>query len=204
VISASSGDFNARADALERYLDELDRKTFSNFAVTNPLTGMKNLEVGPDPTTGEHIVRLRDDNGNVIYGNRPEGGVLGIRMPLPMYPSVPEANVFSNDATWLTTWESILFATSSGLQGAYRLGDREVVGATIEGRMLYDIGAGQVVIPESVASRVNPVNAIIQFIYQWPTNLFNTPVTLTLQCRVSLAGAFDSAAIASPMYVLGA
>lgn len=201
--SPPSGDFDSRVAEFQRYLDELDRRTYSNFAVTNPTTGVKNLEVGPDPVTGEQAVRLRDDNGNTIYGNRTGGGVLGLRMPLPMYPSVPEANFFSNDATWLTTWTAIIFATSPTLQCSYRFGDSEQGGGTIEARVLYDTGSGPIVMSGSTASAVNPLNTLQNFAFTWPSNLFNTPVTLSLQVRVAVAGAFDAAAVASPMYVVG-
>jgi hypothetical protein len=201
VISPTSDDFDARVTELERYIDELDRRTYSTLAVTNSATGVKNLEIGPDGT--EYIIRLRDDHNNIIFSNRPDIGVAGFRMPLPMYPGTPFANFFSSDATWLTTWQATLFVNSPILQCAYRFEDPEQGGGTVECRMLYDIGGGQVVIADSTSSAANPVNALKQFQLTWPSNVFDIDVSLYLQCRVSVPGAFDTFAIASPVYILG-
>lgn len=185
--------------ALERYLDELDRKTWSTFAVTNPLTGVKNLEVGPNGSG--YRVALRDSNGNVIFGNRPDVGITGFRMPMPMYPTVPNAgSLTATTSTFVTMWQCRTFVNSPQIQFQYRYGDVAPAGGTTECRVQYDTGAGPVTIAGLNASSVNPTNTTKLFAFVWPSDLSNTEVTLTLQARIA-SGA--GAAVASPVFVLG-
>jgi hypothetical protein len=183
----------------ERYLDELDRKTYSNLAVTNPQTGVKNLEIGPIP--GGYQVTLRDSNGNTIWGNRPDVGVAGFRMPMPMYPSIPYAGGrTATTSAWVTMWQVLTFVNSAGIQIGYRYGDTAPAGGTSEVRVQYDTGSGPVTMPDSVSSSVNPGNTVIFFSYVWPSDLFDTQVRILLQARIA---AGSGAAVASPMYLLG-
>lgn len=201
MISPTGDDWDARVAELERFLDELDRRTWSNFTVTNRITGVKNLEVGPVGT--KYQIRLRDSNGNVIFGNHlnPDIGFAGFRMPMPMYPSIPYAGgVTATSSTWVTMWQTRTFVNSPQIQASYRYGDTAPAGGTTEARMQYDIGAGPVTVTASVASSVNPTNTPKSFTFPWPSDVFNTEVQLFVQARISSG---TGAAVASPMYVVG-
>lgn len=201
MIGPSADDFDARVAELGQFLDELDRRTWSNFAVTNPITGVKNLEIGPSGT--KYQIRLRDSNGNTIFGNHlnPDIGIAGFRMPMPMYPSIPYAGgVTATTTTWVTMWQTRTFVNSPQIQASYRYGDTAPAGGTTEARMQYDIGAGPVTVTASVASSVNPTNTPKAFTFPWPSDVFNVEVQILLQARISLG---TGTAVASPMYVVG-
>jgi hypothetical protein len=201
VIGPSADDFDARVADLERFLDELDRRNWSNFTVTNPTSGVKNLEVGP--VGSKYQIVLRDSNDNVIFGNHlnPDIGFSGFRMPMPMYPSIPYAGgVTATTTTWVTMWQTRTFVNSHDIQASYRYGDTAPAGGTTEARLQYDIGAGPVTVASSVASSVNPTNTPKAFTFTWPSDVFDTEVTLLLQARMVTG---TGAAVASPMYVVG-
>lgn len=197
MISPSADDFDARVAELERHLDELDRRTYSNFTVTNPTTGVKNLEVGP--LVSGYQVTLRDSNGNTIYGNRTDIGVAGFRMPMPMYPGVPySGGLTATSTTWVTMWQIRTFVNSTEVQIAYRFGDSSPSGGTTEARVAYDSGSGVTVMDTS--SGVNPTNTTKSFAFVWPTDLFDTEVQIFFQARMGSGG---GAALISPMWCLG-
>lgn len=198
MISPTGDDFAAQVAELERYLDDLDRRTRSTFTVTNPATGVKNLEVGPAGTG--YTVRLRDSNGNTIFGNRAQG-IEGYRMPLPMYPSVPYSGyIYDSTSTFIDIWLTRTFVNSPSLNVTYRYGDLVPSGGTMEARVQYDLGAGRVTMPGSTVSAVNPVNATQTFTFTWPTDVFATEVTIAIQTRMA-SGAGQAAA--SPVSILG-
>jgi hypothetical protein len=201
VISSTADGFDAQLAAAERYLDELDRKTYSNFSVTNPTTGVKNLEVGP--VGDKYQVRLRDSNGNVIYGNHlnPDIGIDGFRMPMPMYPSIPYTGGFTaTTSTWVTMYRFLTMVNSSGIQVAYRYGDQAPAGGTLEARVQYNIGGGPITITDSVVTAVGIGHAITSFAFTWPADIFDIQVEILLQARMATG---SGAALASPMYFLG-
>lgn len=186
--------------ALERYLDELDRKTWSNFAVTNPTTSVKNLEVGPSGTAYQAL--LRDSNGNIIYGNRAGGGVSGFRTPLPMYPATPFGGyIYNSDTNWIDIWQTRTVINSQGLTFQYRYADLNASGGTLEARVQYDIGGGRVTITGSTVSAINPTNSIKTFSFTWPGDQMGVEATLALQTRMSVGTLGQS--VASPVYILG-
>lgn len=199
MISATGDDFDAKVAALDRYLDELDRRTKSTFSVTNPATGVKNLEVGP---VGDgYQVTLRDSNGNIIFGNRPDIGFQGFRMPMPMYPSIPySGGITATSTTWVTMWSMQTLVNSTEVQVAYRYGDTSPAGGTTETRVAYDTGSGLTVMTGSTASAVNPTNSTKQFAFVWPSDLFDTEVQVLFQARM---GSGAGAALISPMWCLG-
>lgn len=201
MISPTGDDFDARAAELERFLDELDRRTASNFTVTNPVSGVKNLEVGP--VGDKYQIQLRDSNDNTIFGNHlnPDIGFAGFKMPMPMYPSIPYAGgVTATTSTWVTMWHTRTVVNSPNVQASYRYGDTAPAGGTTEARLQYDIGAGPVAVATSVASSVNPTNTPKAFVFAWPFDVFDVEVTLLLQARVASG---TGAAVASPMYFVG-
>lgn len=188
-----------RLTALERYLDELDRKTWSNFNVTNPTTGVKNLEVGPSGAA--YQVRLRDSNGNIIYGNSVGGGVAGFRTPLPMYPARPFGGyIYDSTTTWIDIWQTQTVINSQGISVQYRYADLNQAGGSLEARMQYDIGGGRVTIAASTAAGVNPTNSIKSFTFTWPGDQMGVEATLALQTRMASG---IGQAVASPIYILG-
>lgn len=195
MVLRSSDDYDAELTALESYLDELDRKTYSTLTVTNPTTGVKNLQVD---STG---VRLRDANGNVVYGNAAPLGVTGYRVPMPMYPSIPLAAEGATTSTFKDTWQTTTIVSTKAISIFYRFGDLAPTGGTTETRVQYDAGAGRVTMTGSGTTAVNPVNTTYQFAYTWPSNLYNTEVTIYLQCRMATG---VGGCVISPIYVLGA
>lgn len=199
MIGPTADDFDARVAELERFLDELDRRTWSNFTVTNPSTGVRNLEVGP--VAGGYQVTLRDSNGNTIFGNRPDIGFRGFRMPMPMYPSIPYGGgLAATNTTWVTIWQIQTFVNSTEVQVAYRFGDSAPSGGTTETRVAYDSGAGLTVMTGSASSAVNPTNSTNQFAFAWPLDLFDTEVKIFFQARM---GTGSGSAVISPMWCLG-
>lgn len=62
---------------------EYERRTFSNVAVTDPATGIKNLEVGNSRTT------IRDSLGNILFQTSPTWGLAYPRNGYPAYPAWP-------------------------------------------------------------------------------------------------------------------
>lgn len=201
MISPTGDEFDARVAELERFLDELDRRTWGNFTVTNPASGVKNLEVGP--VGDKYQIQLRDSNGNTIFGNHlnPDIGFAGFRMPMPMYPSIPYAGgVTATTSTWVTMWHTRTVVNSPNVQASYRYGDTAPAGGTTEARLQYDIGAGPVTVTSSVAAAVNPTNTPKAFVFAWPSDVFDIEVTLLLQARIATG---TGAAVASPMYVVG-
>lgn len=200
MITPSDDTFEGRVAQLEAFLDEVDRRTFSDFSVTNPVTGVKNLEVGPVPGGG-YQVAIRDSNGNVIYGNRPDIGIQGFRMPMPMYPSIPYGGgLTATSTTWVTVWEIKTQPTSTEIQCAYRFSDLAPAGGTTETRVAYDVGAGLVVMPTSTSSGVNPNNATKSFVYVWPADYFDTEIQIMFQVRISTG---SGSGVISPMYMVG-
>jgi hypothetical protein len=195
--SPDNDTLNGQIDALEKYLDELDRKTKSTFAVTNPVTGVKNLEVGPSGT--DYHVYLRDSNGNIIWGNHPVSGIQGFRMPLPMYPSIPTAGQAAVNTTWVDMWGCRTFVNSSAVTIQMRYRDSIASGATSEVRVQYDTGSGRVTMPGSTFSNVN-ANNIQQFVFTWPTDLFDTEIEIVIQGRIASG---TGALMVSPLYILG-
>lgn len=202
MIGPTGDDFDAKVAELERFLEELDRRTYSNFTVTNPATGVKNLEVGP--TSNGYVVRLRDDNGNTLYGNETtvaDWGITGYRMPLPMYPTIPASGLaFGTTTTWVTTWETSTFVNTAVIQGRYIYQDVSPSGGTSEFRVAYDTGSGLVAMTESVVSAVNPGVTAKQFTYSWPSDFYDTEVKIYFQCRFATG---TGAAVCSPVYLLG-
>lgn len=181
--------------ALEHYLDELDRKTWSNFTVTNPTTGVKNLEITPP------AVNLRDSNGNIIFGGRSDVGIQGFKMPLPMYPSITNAgSLTATTSTFVTLWQTRTFVNSRGIQMTYRYQDLAPAGGSNEYRVQYDTGSGPVTIPQSVVIATAPAMTVKQFAFLWPSDLFDTEVTITIQARIASG---TGSAVACPMYLLG-
>jgi hypothetical protein len=197
MISPASDDFNDQVAELERYLDELERRTYSNFTVTNPSTGVKNLEVGPSGSG--YKVTLRDSNGNTIWGNRSDVGITGFRMPLPMYPSLAIAGSGAVDTTWVDMWSCTTFVNSKNVQVAYRYQDIAPSGGTSECRVQYDAGAGRVTMTGSTVSAVNAAGAF-GFSFPWPSDYFDTEIMIVLQGRISSG---VGGLLVSPMYVLG-
>lgn len=196
-------DFDAQVAELERYLDALDQKTFSNFKVTNPVSGVSNLEVGPAPDG--YQVRLRDDNGNVIFGNDTvrDWGLTGLRIPMPMYPSKPIAGLqaVGTGTTWVNGWQMKTFINTARLQIAYRFADVAPAGGTSEYRVSIDTGSGAVVMPGSLWSTVNPPASVFGFFgYQTPSNLFATEVDIFFQSRMASG---TGSAMISPFAILG-
>lgn len=199
MISAAADDFNARVAELERFLDELDRRTHSNFTVTNPSSQVKHLEVGP--INGQYQVVLRDDNGNTIYGTDPNWGLAGPKFPLPMYPSVPATGlVFGTTSAWVNCWQTTTFVQTSNMQISYRYKDFSPSGGTAELRVAYDAGAGLVTMSESVVSAVAPPHSVHSFSYTWPADFYDTEVDLFFQARMA---AGSGATASSPIYLLG-
>lgn len=199
MISPTGDGFDARVAELERFLDELDRRTYSNFTVTNPTTGVRNLEVGP--VGAGFQVTVRDSNGNTIFGNRPDIGFRGFRMPMPMYPAVPYGGgLTATTTTWVTMWHMQTFVNSTEVQVSYRFGDTSPAGGTTETRVAYDSGSGLTVMTGSDSSGVNPTNSTKQFAFVWPTDLYDTEVQVFFQARM---GTGTGAALISPMWCLG-
>jgi hypothetical protein len=50
---------------LQKQIDEIGRKTNSNFTVTDPVSGTRLLYVGPD-ATGRQVFEIRRDNGTLV------------------------------------------------------------------------------------------------------------------------------------------
>lgn len=191
----SSEETDAELTALETYLDELDRKTYSTFTVTDPVSAVKSLQVDPAG------VRIRDANGNVVYGNATPLGVTGFRSPMPMYPSIPLAAEGSTNTTFKDTWQTSTIVTTKAISIYYRFADLAPTGGTTETRVQYDAGAGRVTMTGSGTTGVNPTNSTFQFAFTWPSNLYNTEVTIYLQCRMASG---TGGCVVSPIYVLGA
>lgn len=197
--SAQDDSFDTRVAELERFLDELDRKTYSNFAVTNPVSGVKNLEVGP--SGGGYAVALRDSNGNLIFGNRPDVGISGFRVPMPMYPATPySSRHFATNTTWVDMWQMRTFVNARNLQVQYRYGDFLPSGGTSEARVQYDLGAGRVTMTGSGTTAVNPTNTVYSFSFPWPSDVFDTEVTVVIQGRMASG---TGNLMVSPIYMLG-
>lgn len=202
MIGPTASDFDARVAELGRFLEELDRRTYSNFTVTNPATGVKNLEVGP-ATAGRYQLRLRDDNGNTIYGNdtTEDWGLVGYRQPMPMYPTVPASGLtFGTTTTWVTTWETQTFVNTRNMQIRYIYNDVFASGGTSEYRVAYDAGAGLVVMTGSLVSAVVSTLSGKQFSYTWPADFYDTEVQIFFQCRMASG---SGNAVLSPVYLLG-
>lgn len=195
--SPGNDDIEAQLAALEQYLDELDRKTRSNLSVTNPVTGIKNLEV--NQTDG---VTLRDDNGNIIFGaNVSQWGFKAPRMPMPVYPTqVASGLLFADTTTWVTFWQTSTFVNAPVLQLAYRYKDFSPSGGTSQCRVVYNVGAGDVIITDSIDSFINPTNQQKYAEFTWPTDIYDTEVNIYLQGRMS-AGTGNMAV--SPVFFLG-
>lgn len=195
-----SDDADAELTALEKYLDELDRKVYSTFAVTNPATGVKHLEAGR--VGSGYQVRLRDDHGNVIFGNDPVNGLTGLRVPMPMYPETPlSGQLYGTTTTWVTMWQMTTFMNSTNVQIAYRCQDILPSGGTSEYRVAFDYGAGLTVMAGSLASGVNkPHTAVGFFSNTWPVDVFDTPVTIYFQGRMASG---TGRAVLSPIAILG-
>jgi hypothetical protein len=188
-------------ERLEQFLDELDRKTHSNLRVTDPNTGIANLEVGP--TANGYEYRLRDANGNTVYGNDAAAGkgLVGYKMAMPMYPSTPASGLtFGTTTTWVTTWQTRTFVNTLGVQLAYRYQDSSPSGGTSEYRYVYDIGSGPVVIGSTFRQAVNPTHTVVNAQFIWPSDLSDIEVSLSLQCRMASG---SGSAVASPIWTLG-
>jgi len=122
-------DLVARIIRLEAKIEEMDRRTLSTLAVTDPITNTRMLEITPDASNGgKELFTMRDNNGNPLIRNDTAGG-WGLDRPIISYPMYP----------W-KSWTG-LQATTTSYQGLWNCGCN-VLSKKVDYSFFVEVSAG--------------------------------------------------------------
>jgi hypothetical protein len=196
-LNVSDSDLRSEFDQLKRRMAELERKTFSNLSVTDPLTGVKMLQIDEDAANGNAArIQIRDQAGAILIGNDTVSG-WGFAWPIISYPMYP--------------YSAFKLSTTLGVLDGLWNGGVNVLSRKV-GWSFWIEGSGTVTSVEwrfSWLSNNTPDTTITQQTtsglptlvagnYLLPSNQINKGVVFTVQARVA---AGSGSAACTPYYV---
>lgn len=183
---------------------ELERRTFSNVAVTLP-SGVKILEITPVAGGGTDIV-IRDSAENVLLRSDTTAG-WGLSQPqigYPVYPTGPRLE--ATGSNFQPVWEFNGFITTPNFEWGYTHGT-DFSDTISECRIEYQIAGGPViVVPDSTfqsnedTSDASTVFTVKSGVYTFPDPHMNHFCTIRLMGR-TLPGGFSTASYSSPTFL---
>lgn len=180
MITPQPDDPLARIQALEDRLDEIERKTLANLAVT--IGGVKRLEVAP--SSG---VTIRDAAGATLFGSNNTSG-WGVQSPIvaiPMY--LEEATLLAVAQTNIvdTTYRSKFLTDIQVTHPRMRVRlQHQVSGAAATGQCIvkWNQGGPETVVYESPVRGVG--GGFDSFFYTFPQSVQNQVITLNISVRL--------------------
>lgn len=180
MITPQPDDPLARIKALEDRIDELERKTLSNLAVT--IGGVKRLEVSP--SSGATI---RDAAGQTLFSSNNTSG-WGVNSPIvaiPMY--LENADLLAACQTNIvdTTYRSKFLTDIQVTHPRIRIRlQHQVSGGTATGQCIvkWNQGGPETVVYESPVR--GPGGGFDSFLYTFPQSVQNQIVTLNISVRL--------------------
>lgn len=187
-----------RIAALDAAIDEYERKTLSNLAVTDPITGIKMLVVDRDPSNNAPRITVKDSTGNILLLNDTAGAQWGLRAPL--YTGAPYMdNSFSASQNTTVTdkinWK-IAFPISSQKTLLRYFWERSFTGSKTGTWALRWAPWGTTtytdILPAfSQTGTGYAFSGYNETTYAWPSNMFGQVVELSGWSKLSVAGSND-------------
>ena len=193
-------------DSLWARAREWERRTFSNVSVTDPVTGVKNLEIAPVAASpGRSQITIRDPAGHAILKNDTAAG-WGLAAPQTGYPSYPAWPAISTTSTiFAEVWIFNGFLYSPQIERAYIAGT-EFTDTTAECRIEYSTDAANWTIVTNSVFQSNQDVSDETTVFTVFSGTFRIPITasgnvyyIRLMCRK--ASGPGTRAFCSPVYL---
>ncbi len=197
-LTPKSDSLVQRLDALDAAIDEYERKTLSNLAVTDPNTGIKMLVVDKDPSNGKPRITVKDSTGNILLLNDTAGSAWGLRAPL--YTGTPFLdNSFGGSQNTTTTdkinWK-IVFPVASQRVLLRWFTEFSFTGSKTGTYALRWAPWGttsytDIVSPFTRTGSGYSFGGYTDTTYAWPSNMFGQVIELSSWSKLSVAGSGD-------------
>jgi len=197
-LTPKDDSLDRRLTALDAAIDEYERKTLSNLAVTDPGTGIKMLVVDTDPGNGKPRITVKDSTGNVLLLNDTAGAAWGLRAPL--YSGAPFLdNSFSGAQNTTTTdkidWK-IAFPIASQKALLRYFWEFSFTGsktATYAIRWApWNTTTYTDILPAFTQTGSGALfSGYNELTYTWPSNMFGQVVEISSWSKLSVAGSGD-------------
>lgn len=193
----SVDDLAARLADLEKRLAENERRTLSTLAVTDAGTQVKTLQVDQDAAHFNRArVQIRDGAGDVVVGTDTGGAGWGLLAPVTTaapaavnsWPDVQNASTLYSGSFSITmpvlSQRVHVYASCEMSATGTKTGSYQVQWQLASG------GAATVMDTHTItASGLQFID--YDFIYTWPSNLYNQVVQLIFYSKISAAGGSD-------------
>lgn len=189
-----------RLTALDAAIDEFERKTLSNLAVTDPITGIKMLTVDQDPANANRPrITVKDSTGNILLLNDTAGTGWGLRAPTYSGNAYLAASFGGSQNTTVTDKISNKMAfpiTSQKIMVRYfwefsftgsKTGTYAIRWAPWGTTSYTDIVAPFT----QTGSGGGSVTPFLDSTYTWPSNMFGQVVEISSWSKLSVAGSND-------------
>lgn len=191
-----------RIAALDASIDEYERKTLSNLAVTDPGTGIKMLVVDKDTSNGRPRITVKDSTGNILLLNDTQGAGWGLRAPLYSGSAFLDNSFAGSQNTTVTdkiNWK-IAFPIASQKALMRYFWEISFTGSKTGtfairwapwGTTTYT----DIVSPFTQTGSGYSFSGYNETTYTWPSNMFGQIVELSGWSKLSVAGSNDWAGL---------
>jgi len=197
-LTPQEDSLNKRITALDAAIDEFERKTLSNLAVTDPITGIKMLVVDKDPSNNAPRITVKDSTGNILMLNDTAGAGWGLRAPLYSGAAFSDSSFDASQNTTTTdkiNWK-IAFPIASQkvlLRYYWQFSFTGSKTATFALRWApWGTTSYTDILPAfTQTGSGGGSSTYLESTYAWPSNMFGQIVELSAWSKLSVAGSGD-------------
>jgi len=177
---------------VENRLDEIARKTFTTFTVTDT-TGVQMLSVLPGNLNRRQL-SFKDAAGDVLIQNDVNGNGWGFSHPQPVNSSVTQANYTANNnitTVDATVWSVFMPVLTQKIHG---YGYMCIVDPTTSRNGTFTVkwaplGTTSYTTIDSVGQNGNNIAVLHEWDYTWPSNMYNQIVEVSFWSFTTTVGA---------------
>jgi hypothetical protein len=174
VITASRQD---RIAAMERRLDEMQRRTMSTLSITNPVDGITYVQIN------DGQVWIYDSNGTLILAGASSWGYLNPWQNYVAFPATPPLISNALTGAMQNTATATLYPNQARMFFTVTASADSVTGGIADVQVTYTVNGGS---PVLIADSVNETGTTVtySFEYVWPADYFGDRINILFQARV--------------------
>lgn len=174
MITASQED---KLTALERRLDEMQRRTMSTLSVTNPVDGITYVQI----SNGQ--VWIYDSNGTLILGSASSWGYLNPWQNYVAFPATPPLISNALTGAMQNTATATFYPNQARMFFTVKATSDSVTGGIVDVQVSYTVNGGA---PVLIADSVNTTASTVTYSFEcvWPTDFFGDRINVLFQARV--------------------
>jgi hypothetical protein len=193
----SVDDLAARLADLEKRIAETERRTLSTLTVTDGSTQVKTFQIDKDTANSNRSrLQLRDSAGDVVVGSDTGGAGWGLLAPVTT--AAPACVISWPDVQNLSTSYSGAFSITMPVLSqrvhVYTSCEMNATGSktgTFQVQWQLASGGSPTVMDTHPITASGLNFADYDFVYTWPSNLYNQVVQLIFYSKISAAGGSD-------------